>query len=192
LRTGHKGIIDTSSNGVTRDRDGDGTVDYEENAYIYYNAYEPLGDLETLEDRTLTISPDTLLVNDSDVDSNSLSITDVANATNGTVALNEDGTITFEPDTSFSGEATFTYTVDDSQGGSSSATVTLNIQAVVDNPEITFTTASGDEDSSIALNIDVALSDTDGSETLSQILVEGVPHDATLQQANKIMTVHGH
>jgi len=177
---GTQGIIDTSSNGVTRDRDGDGTIDYEENAYIYYNAYEALGDLETLEDRTLTISPETLLVNDSDVDSSSLSITDVANATNGTVALNEDGTITFEPDSNFSGEATFTYTVDDSQGGSSSTIVTLNIQAAVDKPEITVTTASGDEDSSIALNIDVALSDTDGSETLDQILVEGVPHDAIL------------
>jgi VCBS repeat-containing protein len=177
---GTQGIIDTSSNGIVRDRDGDGTIDYEENAYIYYNAYEPLGDLETLEDRDLTISPDTLLANDSDVDGSSLSITDVANATNGTVALNEDGTITFEPDSNYSGEATFTYTVDDSQGGSSSATVTLNIHPVADTPEITLDTAIGDEDSNIALNIDVALSDTDGSETLGQILVQGVPDDAIL------------
>ncbi len=37
---GTTGIIDSASNGITRDQDGDGTIDYEENAYIYYKAYD--------------------------------------------------------------------------------------------------------------------------------------------------------
>ncbi len=37
---GTKGIIDSASNGIVRDRDDDGKIDYEENAYIYYKAYE--------------------------------------------------------------------------------------------------------------------------------------------------------
>jgi len=63
---GTQGIIDTSSNGVARDRDGDGTIDYEENAYIYYSAYEVEGPLQTDEDTVLTITQDTLVANDTD------------------------------------------------------------------------------------------------------------------------------
>jgi VCBS repeat-containing protein len=177
---GTQGVIDASSNGVARDRDGDGTIDYEENAYIYYNAYEPLGELETLEDTSLIISQDTLLANDSDIDSSTLSITGVGNATNGSVALNDDGTITFTPDDNFSGNATFTYTVDDNQGGTDSATVALSIKPDADEPEITVTAASGDEDTTIALDINAALVDTDGSEELGQITIQGVPDDAAL------------
>lgn len=59
-----------------------------------------------------------------------LTITSVSpNAdTNGTVTLNSDGTITYIADETFSGEASFDYTVEDSGGLSDTATVALTIR----------------------------------------------------------------
>ena len=69
----------------------------------------------------VTISASTLLANDTDPDSNPLSITGVSNATNGTVVLNDNGTasnsaddfIVFTPTTGFSGNGSFSYTLSD-------------------------------------------------------------------------------
>ena len=69
----------------------------------------------------MTILASTLLANDTDPDSNPLSITGVSNATNGTVVLNDNGTagnsaddsIVFTPTTGFSGNGSFSYTLSD-------------------------------------------------------------------------------
>ncbi|MGJ5628374.1 calcium-binding protein [Nostoc sp. CALU 1950] len=69
----------------------------------------------------VTISASTLLANDTDPDSNPLSITGVSNATNGSAVLNNNGTasntaddfIVFTPTTGFSGNASFNYTLSD-------------------------------------------------------------------------------
>ena len=69
----------------------------------------------------VTISASTLLANDTDPDSNPLSITGVSNATNGSAVLNNNGTplnsaddfIVFTPTTGFSGNGSFNYTLSD-------------------------------------------------------------------------------
>jgi VCBS repeat-containing protein len=86
-----------------------------------------VADIITDEDTALTIQTADLLANDTDIDGDTLTITSVQEATNGTVVLNGDGTITFTPDANYYGEATFTYTVDDGNGGTDTATVTLNV-----------------------------------------------------------------
>ncbi|WP_341889712.1 Ig-like domain-containing protein [Variovorax sp. YR752] len=88
------------------------------------------------EDTALTIVPATLLGNDSDADSgDTLTITSVQDAVNGTVALSG-GNIVFTPTANYSGPATFTYTVSDGRGGTSTASVTVNIAAVADAPTL--------------------------------------------------------
>ena len=57
----------------------------------------------------LAIAAAALLANDSDVDGDTLTVTGVGAATNGTVAL-AGGTITFTPEAGYSGPASFTYT----------------------------------------------------------------------------------
>ena len=72
----------------------------------------------------LTIAPATLLANDTDADSGDvLSIFSVQNPVGGTVAL-VGGNIVFTPTANYSGAASFTYTVIDNRGASSTATVT--------------------------------------------------------------------
>ncbi|PLX68890.1 MAG: hypothetical protein C0603_04175, partial [Denitrovibrio sp.] len=90
----------------------------------------------TNEDTPLEISAASLLGNDSDVDGDSLSITEVGNAENGTVTLNDDGSITFTPSGDVSGDGSFTYTTSDGNGGFDTATVTVGITPVADAPTV--------------------------------------------------------
>ncbi|MHA7808646.1 MAG: retention module-containing protein [Marinobacter adhaerens] len=89
------------------------------------------------ENQSLEISPATLLENDVDEDGDTLVIQSVQDATNGTVALNGSGNIVFTPDDNFSGDASFSYTVSDGQGGTDTATVTVDVKPVADAPTLT-------------------------------------------------------
>jgi cysteine-rich repeat protein len=84
------------------------------------------------EDTALPLTDVALLMNDTDVDSTTLTLTAVGNPTDGTVALAA-GTITFTPEANYAGAATFEYTVSD---GTATATgvVTLTLAAVNDAP----------------------------------------------------------
>ncbi|WP_282437372.1 tandem-95 repeat protein [Vibrio amylolyticus] len=92
-------------------------------------------DLTTDEDEPITISFADLLGNDSDIDGDTLEITDVSNAENGEFVVNyENQTITFTPTKDYNGEASFEYTISDGNGGVDTATVTLNVIPVNDPP----------------------------------------------------------
>ncbi len=56
----------------------------------------------------------------------------------------------------------------------------VSVAAIADSPVLTVQAASGDENSAIALNIAAALSDTDGSELLSDVTISGIPAGTTL------------
>jgi len=82
--------------------------------------------IDVVRNNALVIPVSTLLANDIDIDADPLTITHVSEATNGTIDYDPvAGTITFTPDANFVGEASFTYTVEDGQGGSSTATVNM-------------------------------------------------------------------
>jgi Ca2+-binding RTX toxin-like protein len=82
----------------------------------------------------VTISAATLLSNDSDADGDVLSINAVSNASNGTVELDQNGNVVFTPTIGFSGQATFNYTVSDSNNGTGTGQVTVTVNAVNDLP----------------------------------------------------------
>ena len=74
------------------------------------------------------LSPLAVLANDYDVDGDPLTIVSFTQPAHGTVTRNLDGSLRYEPQSgAVTGTDTFTYTISDGQGGSSSATVTLNI-----------------------------------------------------------------
>jgi hypothetical protein len=68
-----------------------------------------------------------VLDNDSDPDFNALSVTKVANPSNGSSEINDDGTVTYTPDGGFEGEDTFTYTIEDGKGGEAKAAVVVTV-----------------------------------------------------------------
>ncbi len=59
------------------------------------------------------------------------------------------------------------------------ATVDVTVDGTAQTPDLIVSAATGDEDSAISLNISAALTDTDGSETLS-ITISDIPDGATL------------
>ncbi len=74
-----------------------------------------------------------VLANDTDADGNSLSITSFSQGRNGSVMLNADGTLTYASQSVFAGTDSFGYTISDGKGGSASTTVTVTVNAVVEN-----------------------------------------------------------
>jgi hypothetical protein len=77
----------------------------------------------------VTLMAAELTGNDADPDGDALSVASVGNASNGTAALNPDGTVTFTPDAGFAGAAGFDYTVSDGQGGTDTARVDVTVEA---------------------------------------------------------------
>jgi hypothetical protein len=108
------------------------------------------------EDTTLYFSPQSLLANDSDVDTATdgqvLRISAVGNAVNGTAGIGADGRIFFTPNANYHGQASFGYTVSDGTGlvggeanGTSNAVVNLTINPVNDAPVAVGETATGND-----------------------------------------------
>ncbi|MBB4862598.1 VCBS repeat-containing protein [Pseudomonas nitritireducens] len=114
-----------------------------------------VGELVTNEDTPLTIAPQTLLGNDSDVDGDSLSIVSVQGAVNGSVKL-ENGNVVFSPSKDFNGTGSFTYTISDGHGGTSTATVTVGVNAVNDAPDAKSDSKSTGENTAISGQVPAA------------------------------------
>ncbi|MDW3223931.1 MAG: Ig-like domain-containing protein [Paracoccaceae bacterium] len=102
------------------------------------------------------ISP---LLNDFDIDGDTLTLTDVSDPANGSVDI-VGNTFTFTPDEGFSGDEIVTYTLSDGNGGTTTADVTLRV-APPDNrdPNAVNDTFTINEDTQTTF--DVVLNDTD-------------------------------
>ena len=68
-----------------------------------------------------------LLRNDSDPDLDPLTVTDFDYGGPGTVQVNPNGTFSYVPAQDFVGTDTFTYTIEDGEGGTADATATINV-----------------------------------------------------------------
>ncbi len=88
------------------------------------------------EDGVLTVtSVDSLLNNDSDTEGDSITARLEAPPSHGTVNLQADGTLIYEPDADFFGSDLFSYVVSDGILDSSPATVTVTVNPVADPPQ---------------------------------------------------------
>ena len=122
----------------------------------------------TSEDTNLVILSADLLLNDTDVDNDTLAILSVGNAVNGSVQLSG-GDVLFTPGAGFNGTASFDYTIGDGNGGTATATVTVDVGAVNDPPLAVDDTAATDEDTAVTiLAADLLANDSDpDNDTLS-------------------------
>ncbi len=94
-------------------------------------------EVSTNEDEPAVILSATLLANDGDADSATLTITNALNPMNGQVAFSPtNGSVVFRPDPEFSGVAGFDYQLANGQGDTVSAHVTVNVLPVNDAPEL--------------------------------------------------------
>jgi large repetitive protein len=110
----------------------------------------------TNEDTVITIP---VLMNDIDVDGDVLMVTSVTTPAHGTVIVNVDGTVTYTPNANFYGLDTFNYTVNDGNGGTSTATVMVTVTSVNDAPLAVADLQSTLEDNPVIIT--VLTNDTD-------------------------------
>jgi len=101
-----------------------------------------------------------VLANDNDLDGDTLTITN-ANAANGTVVINGDGTVTYTPDLDFIGSDTVFYTITDGEY-SDSAIALVNISGTNDTPIANADTATTVEETSTTITVLDNDTDVDG------------------------------
>lgn len=136
------------------------------------------------EDETLTIdSASGILVNDGDPSSGTLTATLVAEATNGTVTLNADGSFEYVPDDDFFGTDSFTYRASDDTDQSNVARVTINVAPVNDPVQGTEDSyvATEDETLTIGANLSVLINDVDPDGDDLTVELANQPSHGTLQ-----------
>jgi large repetitive protein len=112
--------------------------------------------LTTPEDAALVMAPGLLLVNDRDPDGDPLTLVSVQSPVNGTVVF-AGGVITFTPAPNFFGIASFTYTMRDPDGLTSTAKVTVTVTAVPDPPVANNDSATTAEDTPLVLAVSTLL-----------------------------------
>jgi cyclophilin family peptidyl-prolyl cis-trans isomerase len=108
-----------------------------------------------------------VLGNDSDPDSDPLTVTILTQPGHGTAVLNADKTITYTPSGDFAGIDTFTYQIADGKGGIDTGTVNVTVTNTNDNPVAGNDTGSGDEDTPITIDLKANDTDPDSGDTLS-------------------------
>jgi VCBS repeat-containing protein len=103
-----------------------------------------------------------VLANDSDPEGDTLTASLASQPVNGIVELAEDGSFTYTPNADFVGDDSFTYTADDGNGGTATATVSITIGLQNEAPVATDDAFSTDEDVPLSGNVLVNDADADG------------------------------
>jgi FtsP/CotA-like multicopper oxidase with cupredoxin domain len=112
----------------------------------------------TTQDNAVAIA---VLANDTDVDGDPLTVT---NVTDPQVTVNLDNTVTFTPEAGFTGNATFTYTANDGTIDSNTATVTITVSPVNTAPVAVDDFATTTRNTTVFINL--VANDTDAENNL--------------------------
>ncbi|KAB8043227.1 Ig-like domain-containing protein, partial [Janthinobacterium aquaticum] len=135
------------------------------NTYVVNIVIDPVNDAPVGSGTTITTAEDTVKTGTlpvaTDVDGDSLTYGKGSDPAHGTVVVNPNGTYTYTPGANYNGADSFTYTVSDGKGGSSTYTVNVIIDAVNDAPTASDANVSVDEDAVLTGRLPVAV-DVDG------------------------------
>jgi CshA-type fibril repeat protein len=127
------------------------------------------------EDTTLIVD---LRANDSDPEGDDFDVISVGTPANGTATLLADGTVKYMPNPDFSGTDTFTYTVEDAQGATDTATVTIDVAPVNDDPDAEDDVRVTDADTPVTF--DPRVNDTDADGDTLTVTTIGTPTNGSL------------
>jgi hypothetical protein len=140
--------------------------------------------LETVRNNSLPIANADLLKNDEDADGDKLTIVSVATSNQNSVVLNGDN-ILFTPKPDFFGQAEFSYTIVDTSGSQSTTNVTVKVEQIAYDDQLSPTTKN--------LDITVAATDllaNDKGPNLTLVAVTPVTPGTVIQdtQGNIVFT----
>lgn len=124
------------------------------------------------EDGTLIIAASGVLDNDTDADGNPLTAGLVTGPAHGTLTLEPDGSFTYVPTANYNGTDTFSYRANDGTVDSATVSVTIQVNAVNDEPLAFDDAYTVTKDRSLSGNVLANDSDVDGP-ALTASLVSG-------------------
>jgi len=130
------------------------TVDFVNNLPVAVN-----DNAKAFEDGGVSIA---VLANDTDADFDALTITSVGPAANGTVTPVSAGNLSYKPAANFNGLDDFSYTISDGFGGIATATVSVDVLPVNDNPTAKDDVVAAHEDTAATINVLANDFDIDG------------------------------
>ncbi len=125
------------------------------------------------EDTLLARGAPGVLLNDTDIDGDTLTAVQVSGPSKGTLTLNADGSFTYQPNANTNGSDSFTYRASDGSSAGNVATVSITVNAVNDPPQANDQAVTADEDT--ALRITLSATDVD-SGSLTYSVVAGPAH----------------
>ncbi len=129
------------------------------------------------EDETLSTPASGVLTNDGDIDSATLTAVLTAGSSNGTLALNPDGSFLYTPNQNFNGVDSFTYAASDGSLASSPVTVTI---VVVPAPDAPVLATLGNQTIAEGSLLSLALSASDPDGEMLSFSASGLPSGAVL------------
>jgi VCBS repeat-containing protein len=124
-----------------------------------------------------------VLANDTDANADTLIITGVTQGAHGSVAITGGGTgVSYTPSANYFGGDSFTYTIDDGNGGSDTATVTVTVTSVNDLPVATADNYAMNQDTTLSVPAPgVLANDSDLEGPMQAVLNADAAHgDLTL------------
>ena len=140
----------------------------------------------TAENTAITVD---VLLNDTDADGDSLTVSRAGSAANGSTAI-ADNKITYTPANDFSGQDQFTYQISDGRGGIASGTVVVTVSNVNRPPLAVNDAVSNEQDDDISIDVLTNDSDPDG-DTLTVQSVGQPANGAAVVSANGLRVVYG-
>ncbi|MBV7409941.1 Ig-like domain-containing protein [Maritimibacter sp. DP1N21-5] len=163
IYTPNAGFIGTESFSYTIS-DGNGGTD---TASVTIDVTPNGNNAVVAKDDALDIDEDTSIIvdltdNDFDPQGDSFSVTALGTPANGTATLLADGTVQYTPDPDFFGTDSFTYTITDIYGATDTATVTVNVDPVNDDPNADDDVVVIEQDSPVVIDVIANDSDPDG------------------------------
>ena len=119
---------------------------------VYENTAPVAAADEVSTEENISVTTGSVLINDSDIDGDTLIISAFSQAANGTVISHGDGRFTYTPNNGFSGTDSFSYTISDGQGGSDTGVVEIQVVPGVLTLEITSPTP-GQEFTTVSITV---------------------------------------
>jgi subtilisin family serine protease len=143
-------------------------------------------------DDTATTSEDTavdvaVLDDDTDPDGDTVAVTAVADPPHGSASVTADGQVRYVPDANWHGTDAFGYTISDGRGGSSGATVTVEVVPVNDPPVAANDGASTTQGAPVTVAVLANDTDVDGG-SLAIASVSDPPHGTAAPNADGTIT----
>ncbi|MDP3466556.1 MAG: tandem-95 repeat protein, partial [Sulfuricurvum sp.] len=151
------------------------------NTYTVLVSVTAVNDAPTAQNTEINVDEDGLFEGTlplaTDIDGDTVTYALAAQAENGTVIINPDGSYTYVPNENYNGSDSFSYSVADGKGGTKKYAVLVSVTPVNDTPESQAAVNEVDEDATG----NVAATDADAGETstLSYALVNAAPTGLT-------------